>query len=142
MSKYASSLVAVVTLFTATLAQSAAAQTPSDAPSVRGQAEYEKYCASCHGLKGDGHGPVAPAMNVPPTDLTTLGERYGQPLPRTKLMAFIDGRRPLISHGSREMPIWGEKLWENLPSRTPEARKRSTILVIIDYLDSLQPPAD
>jgi mono/diheme cytochrome c family protein len=111
----------------------------AEAGSERGQAEYEKYCAACHGLAGDGKGPAAAAMSTPPTDLTQLGARYGTPLPKTKLVAFIDGRRPLIAHGDREMPIWGEQLWKDLPSRTPEARKRSTMLVIIDYLDTLQP---
>lgn len=110
-------------------------------PSERGQVEYLRYCASCHGESGEGNGPVASALQTPPTDLTRLGERYGTPLPRGKMLAFIDGRRPLVSHGDREMPVWGEQLWKDLPSRTPESRKRSTMLVILDYLDSLQPPA-
>lgn len=108
----------------------------------RGEGEYMKYCASCHGVDGKGVGPAAASLKTAPADLTKLAERYGEPLPRNKLTAFIDGRRPLIAHGSRDMPIWGERLWEDLPSRTPEARKRGTILVIIDYLDSIQPGAD
>lgn len=107
---------------------------------VRGQAEYLQYCASCHGDRGDGAGELAPDLSLRPTDLTRLGQRYGMPLPRQKLLAFVDGRRPLVSHGTREMPVWGERLWEDLPSRTPEIRKRGTILVILDYIETLQVP--
>lgn len=120
------------------LAQTATGQKSPEPAQKRGLAEYQKYCASCHGVDGDGQGFVAGALKVPPTDLTRLTERYGQPLPRPKLIGFIDGRRPVVAHGNREMPIWGQRLWEDLPSRTPEMRKRGTILVILDYLESIQ----
>ena len=120
---------------------STADEAPPEAfESKRGRAEYRSYCAACHGLKGDGNGMVAAVLKTPPTDLTRLAERYGLPLPRPKLTAFIDGRRPLVSHGSREMPVWGERLWEDVPSRTPEIRKRGTILVILDYIEAIQAP--
>ena len=35
-----------------------------------GSQMYASYCASCHGLDGRGHGPVATELKVPPTDLT------------------------------------------------------------------------
>lgn len=120
------------------LAHTAVAQRSPENTGKRGMAEYQKYCAACHGVNGDGDGLVAGALKVAPTDLTRLQERHGRPLPRQKLMEFIDGRRPLIAHGSREMPVWGERLWENLPSRTPEMRIRGSILVILDYLESIQ----
>jgi hypothetical protein len=81
---------------------------------------------------------VAPVLTVAPTNLRTLGQRYGMPLPKQELMGFIDGRRPVVAHGSREMPIWGVRLYEDVPSLTPEARKRGAILVILDYLESIQ----
>jgi len=125
-------------LLTFLLAADALAQSRSEEDSMRGRVEYETYCAACHGALGNGQGPAADALKVPPTDLTTLSERYGDPLPRPKLVEFIDGRKPVVSHGNREMPIWGKRLWENVPSHTRESQKRSTMLVIIDYLDSLQ----
>jgi mono/diheme cytochrome c family protein len=108
--------------------------------SDRGRAEYMKYCAACHGVNGDGLGMVAPVLKTAPADLTRLGERYGLPLPRPKLVAFIDGRKPLISHGSREMPVWGKRLWADPASGTPEMQRRGTILVILDYIESIQAP--
>ena len=40
---------------------------PAQAPDfARGQALYAQNCASCHGLKGDGKGPVAAGLDPPP----------------------------------------------------------------------------
>lgn len=39
------------------------------APSVdRGRSLYQAYCASCHGLDGDGAGPAATGLTPPPTN--------------------------------------------------------------------------
>lgn len=115
-----------------------AAVVAAEPPEGRGVAEYLKYCASCHGPEGDGQGPVAPVLVPPPSDLTRLAERYGRPLPRQELARFIDGRREVTAHGPRTMPVWGEQLFRDLPSPTPEARRRGTILVLLDHLETLQ----
>jgi cytochrome c oxidase cbb3-type subunit 2 len=48
-----------------------AAQTVYAEPVMDGKAMYIKYCAPCHGEKGDGKGPVAKAIFPKPRDLTT-----------------------------------------------------------------------
>ena len=49
---------------------SAVPSTPSAPPvpgdASRGAAAYASYCASCHGLRGDGDGPVAAALDPRP----------------------------------------------------------------------------
>jgi mono/diheme cytochrome c family protein len=108
-------------------------------PEHRGYGEFQQYCASCHGVNADGKGPLAPVLNVPPADLRLLSVKYGKPLPRPKLVAFIDGRERVRGHGSREMPVWGKKLHAHAkgdPAR--QGQVRSTILVIIDYIEALQ----
>lgn len=108
-------------------------------PESRGYGEFQQYCASCHGVNADGKGPLAPVLNVPPADLRLLSVKYGKPLPRPKLVAFIDGRERVRGHGSREMPVWGKKLHAHAkgdPAR--HGQVRSTILVIIDYIEALQ----
>lgn len=48
----------------------APAAAPDAAPSgdaARGAAPYATYCASCHGVKGDGDGPLAAALDPKPT---------------------------------------------------------------------------
>src|SRR3546814_12550904 len=44
---------------------------PAKAPDpARGAALYAENCASCHGAKGDGHGPQAIGMDPPPIAFT------------------------------------------------------------------------
>jgi mono/diheme cytochrome c family protein len=105
-----------------------------------GYAAYEQYCAVCHGLFADGKGLVAPVLKTPPSNLRTLGVRHGTPLPKQKLVRFVDGSEPVLAHGSREMPVWGTKLYETLPNPMPDSRQRGAILTILDYLESIQEP--
>jgi len=45
---------------------------------AQGRQMYLEYCGSCHGLTGEGDGPVA---RTPPANLCRLSERFGNPLP-------------------------------------------------------------
>ena len=120
----------------------ALAQGEADDPEFRveyGRALYLSYCATCHGTDGHGAGPAAAALKTKPADLTLLRRKYGRPLPREQLATFIDGRTTLASHGSREMPIWGERLYEDEPpSDDLEQRKVGSIVLLLDYIVSIQ----
>jgi mono/diheme cytochrome c family protein len=78
---------------------------PGDA--ARGAESFVEHCAVCHGLGADGKGPMAPVLLLQPPDLTTLVARYGGVFPLERVAARIDGRDPLVSHGS-DMPIYGD----------------------------------
>ncbi len=112
-----------------------------DGPLIEsGAGLYMQYCASCHGPTGQGNGPAAAGLRKPPSDLTRLDERYGQPLPKERLAAFIDGRTAVAAHGTRDMPVWGEKLYagERPDSPARDAARAGTILLILEYLDTQQ----
>ncbi|THH37338.1 cytochrome c [Aliishimia ponticola] len=68
---------------------------------------YQENCATCHGIEGDGKGPMAPVLLVQPSDLTSLTRRHDGQFPLLRVVMRIDGREPLVSHGS-DMPIFGE----------------------------------
>tara|TARA_R110002094_G_scaffold188440_1_gene163691 strand:- start:1353 stop:1748 length:396 start_codon:yes stop_codon:yes gene_type:complete len=70
-----------------------------------GAALYDNYCATCHGLEGRGKGPMAPALLLQPPSLRDLTARYGA-FPTARVVARVDGRDPLVSHGS-PMPVYG-----------------------------------
>lgn len=116
-----------------------AVATGASAADHAGKASFDQYCASCHGTAGDGKGPVAAEMKTPPTDLRKLGKKYGKPLPKPKLLEVIDGREMVRSHGTTAMPVWGEQLVHNVPPTVnTEFFKRGAIIVIVNYIETLQ----
>jgi mono/diheme cytochrome c family protein len=76
--------------------------------SVRGPDLFRAHCAACHGPEGKGNGPVGAALKTKPADLTMLAKNNGGKFPAQRIQKFISGDDPsLLSHGSREMPVWG-----------------------------------
>lgn len=76
--------------------------------SVRGPDLFRAHCAACHGPDGKGNGPAAVALKTKPADLTILAKNNGGKFPTERVQKFISGDDPpLLSHGSREMPVWG-----------------------------------
>jgi mono/diheme cytochrome c family protein len=111
---------------------------PLTIPSLAGRDLFEFYCATCHGRDGKGHGPVAPALAAPPSDLTTLARRHGGVFPRARVEGFMrhDGDAPpQAAHGSQEMPIWGP-IFRGLDAS--DTRVRVRIGNVIAYLESIQ----
>tara|TARA_R110002110_G_scaffold77667_15_gene204051 strand:+ start:1416 stop:1811 length:396 start_codon:yes stop_codon:yes gene_type:complete len=70
-----------------------------------GKGLYDNHCAVCHGAEARGNGPMAPALLLQPPSLREMSARHGG-FPITRIVTRIDGRDPLISHGS-PMPIYG-----------------------------------
>ena len=101
-----------------------------------GQDMYKSYCAVCHGVDGKGNGPAAPALKVPPTDLTTLAARNGGKYPALRVSAIIRGEEVLAAHGSKDMPIWGNLFWTM--SNGHEAEVQQRVANLNKYLESLQ----
>ena len=66
-------------------------------------------CATCHGRDGKGNGPVSAALRVPPPDLTVLAKKNNGVFPFSSVYEIIDGRKAVIAHGTRDMPIWGDR---------------------------------
>ncbi|WP_299031348.1 cytochrome c [uncultured Sulfitobacter sp.] len=70
-----------------------------------GASLYEMHCSVCHGLEARGNGPLAPALLLQPPSLRDLVKRHDG-FPMERVVTRIDGRDPLVSHGS-PMPIYG-----------------------------------
>jgi mono/diheme cytochrome c family protein len=110
-----------------------------DLSTYSGEELFGRFCASCHGLKGEGEGPVAPFFRVAPPDLTEIARRHGGEFPYERVREIIDGRKILAPHGWREMPVWGRE-FITAEGDTPEGRARADALInrLVDYLRSLQ----
>ena len=103
-----------------------------------GQKLYLQHCAACHGIKGDGHGALEHELTTQPTDLRLLSKRYGKPLPEAQIARFMDGRADVKAHGPRDMPVWGEEMWQ-YPEGTGNPNQVSdSVAKIIHYLNSIQ----
>ena len=105
---------------------------------ANGRALYLRYCASCHGINGEGNGPLASSLTTPPANLRRLDERYGNPLPEDQVARDIDGRVAVKAHGPRDMPVWGTRFYYE--SRGDERRAQQWIADLVAYLQSIQEP--
>jgi mono/diheme cytochrome c family protein len=75
---------------------------------VSGEQMFATYCASCHGVKGTGNGPAAPAMKVQPADLTALSQKNGGTFPVYHIQTVLQFGVENSAHGSGDMPVWGD----------------------------------
>ena len=114
-----------------------------------GRREYVNSRAVCHGDSGRGDGPIVASLKTPPTDLTTLQKNNMGVFPFGSLYQVIDGRNSIAAHGSRDMPVWGDRfkvynaeiaeLALRFKTRIDfEAFARDRILALIRYISSLQ----
>ena len=100
-----------------------------------GRQRFEHSCVICHGLDARGNGPFAELLNVKPPDITLLSRAAGGDFPFTRVYQRIDGRDLPLAHGTRLMPIWGQRLKRE---EGDETYVRGRILEIMLYLESLQ----
>jgi mono/diheme cytochrome c family protein len=117
------------------------AQKPVD----HGKLEYDAHCAICHGVSGRGDGEMRRYLTTRPSDLTTLSKRNGGAFPNQLVWDIIDGRGPadVAGHGTREMPIWGQRyrleaLAQLSTASEPEWYVRNRIVSLLDYLSRIQ----
>ena len=76
--------------------------------SMEGKDLYKAYCASCHGIDGKGHGPVAAVLKALLPDLTLIAKRNHGAFPKEELEKMIlGGKGSRAAHGSADMPVWG-----------------------------------
>jgi len=71
-----------------------------------GRADYQMFCASCHGASGRGDGPVGQDLDPSPADLTRLSAENGGTFPLVAVMAKIDG----YTRAPEAMPEFGAVL--------------------------------
>jgi mono/diheme cytochrome c family protein len=103
--------------------------------SMYGPDLYRLYCATCHGRDGKGNGPAAPALKVPPPDLTVLARQRTGVFPARDVEAIIRGGAAVTAHGSGDMPVWGPIFYALDPS---DARVKARISSLVAQIASIQ----
>jgi mono/diheme cytochrome c family protein len=109
-----------------------------------GKLEFEVHCAICHGMDAKGNGPYVSSLRGAPPDLTILGRNNTGVFPADHIIGVIDGRAQVKSHGSRDMPIWGDRYATSAAEHfvgspyDQEAYIRGRVLILVDYLRRIQ----
>lgn len=106
-----------------------------------GEEIYLNNCAACHGVDLDGKGGMASVMLIKPKDLRILSENNDGTFPLFRVIQRIDGRDPLVSHGS-PMPVYGDFFeGEDVMIKTDAGQPIATsapVVALIDYLKAKQ----
>lgn len=109
-----------------------------------GKLEFEVHCAICHGMDAKGNGPYVSSLKVAPSDLTLIARNNAGVFPADRIIGVIDGRAQIASHGSRDMPIWGNRYATGAAEHfagspyDQEAYIRGRVLILVDYLRRIQ----
>ena len=84
---------------------------------------------------------MSPVLMIRPPDLTALSARNGGTFPTARVVARIDGRDPLVSHGS-PMPVYGPYFeGRGVPIRVENGQTMMTSQPVVDlaaWLRSVQ----
>jgi mono/diheme cytochrome c family protein len=129
-------LVLASALALSLLAQAPAPKKAADASVAAGAEMYQAYCASCHGPKGLGGGPVAQYLKTPVPDLTTLTRQNKGVFPAQRVAQVIRGEVDVKTHGIREMAVWGPFFLSQ--KNTQEAVVQARVANLSTYLESIQ----
>lgn len=135
-SSWLSALIAAVSL--PALAQQPAVKNVPAAYTLptSGEKVYQAYCASCHGLKGLGDGPVAPSLKAPVPDLTILTRQNQGEFPGVRISESIRGASTSRAHGTADMPVWGP-VFRSIDSRS-EGATNIRVHNLVKYIETLQ----
>jgi mono/diheme cytochrome c family protein len=109
-----------------------------------GKMEFQKHCASCHGVSGKGDGPLVEFLKQTPPDLTLLSKKHGGVYPQAKVYDWIRDAQKVRAHGTKEMPIWGDRYSKEIiehygPDYTgPGSSVQERILELVFYIGTIQ----
>jgi mono/diheme cytochrome c family protein len=110
---------------------------------VAGAEIYAKHCATCHGIEASGMGPMSGVLMIKPADLSALTAKNDGVFPLERVIKRIDGRDPLVSHGS-PMPVYGDFFeGDDAVMKTAAGQPIMTSKPVVDlvaYLQGVQAP--
>jgi mono/diheme cytochrome c family protein len=105
-----------------------------------GELEYQNYCAVCHGVNARGQGIMSKFLTLRPADLTQLAQKNGGTFPFWQVYRAIDGREVIRGHGTRDMPIWGDRFRAQAGGNDSGSRAQAAgrLLGLVFYLQHIQ----
>ena len=112
---------------------------PRPTAAIDGKTLFNQYCAVCHGVDARGGGIMAKFLTIRPADLTQIATRNGGTFPFWQIYRVIDGGE-VRGHGSRDMPIWGDRFRTQAGGNDPGSRAQAAgrLLGLVFYLQYIQ----
>jgi mono/diheme cytochrome c family protein len=110
-----------------------------DINNMGGDEVFDELCAVCHGIGGKGDGPAISALDKGAPDLTVLAASNGGMYPHRDVENMIYGSSRTITHGTIDMPPWGEQFMYAGPGTFPrQAYARKQVQALTTHIESLQ----
>lgn len=105
-----------------------------------GELEYQNHCAICHGVDGKGNGIMSKYLTIRPSDLTQIAKKNAGRFPFWQVYRTIDGREEVRGHGTRDMPIWGDRFRADAGGNDSASRSQAAgrTLGLVFYLQHIQ----
>jgi len=105
-----------------------------------GELEYQTSCAVCHGVDARGQGIMSRHLTMQPANLRHLAQRSGGKFPFWEVYRVIEGRGVVQGHGSRDMPVWGDRFRADArgDGKSAQIQAAGRILSLVFYLEHIQ----
>ena len=109
-----------------------------------GKIEFQKNCAACHGAGGKGDGPFVEFLKETPSDLTVLSKNNAGIFPQARVYDYIRDAERVRAHGTKDMPIWGDRYSQEIIERYgemysgPSSSVNERILELVFYFGNIQ----
>jgi mono/diheme cytochrome c family protein len=105
-----------------------------------GELEFQTSCAVCHGVDARGQGIMSKHLSLPAANLRHLAQRHSGKFPFWEVYRVIEGRGVVPGHGSRDMPIWGDRFRADggVDGKVAQARVAGRILSVVFFLEYIQ----
>jgi hypothetical protein len=105
-----------------------------------GELEYQSACVACHGQDARGNGVMRKYLTVPPANLRLIAKNNAGKFPFWDVYRKIGGETEVRGHGTREMPIWGDRFRAEAgrDGKAAIAQAAGRILSLTYYLEHIQ----
>jgi len=105
-----------------------------------GELEYQTSCAVCHGVDARGQGIMSRHLTMQPANLRYLAQRSGGKFPFWEVYRVIEGRGVVPGHGSRDMPVWGDRFRADArgDGKSAQIQAAGRISSLVFYLEHIQ----
>lgn len=101
---------------------------------ISGAEEFIRYCSVCHGIDAKGKGALASSLKKAPADLTQISQRNNGHFPFSRIARIVRDGGQIASHGSNDMPAWGEVFRDH----ADPIMARALIFELTLYIEGIQ----